>query len=134
MAAKKKKKAKKAARKAPAKKTRTKAKKASAKKAKRPAAKKAGKAAKKKVVKAAARKAAPKKTARKAVKKKKQIVGEGDYAATRKFDRDEANFVARNKARIPALGKAAEAALDGPDGDALREAEASAAGHSRDTF
>jgi len=138
MAAKKKKKSKKAtkavkAKKAPAKKTKTKAKKAPAKKAKKPAAKKAKKTAKRKVVKAA-KKAAPARKAKKVVKKKKQTVGEGDYAATRKFDRDEASFVAKNKAQIPALGKAAEAALDGPEGDSLREAEASAAGRSRDTF
>jgi hypothetical protein len=32
------------------------------------------------------------------------------------------------------MGKAAEAALDGPQGDELREAEATAAARSRDTF
>jgi len=56
-------------------------------------------------------------------KKKKQIVGEGDYAASRKFDKDQASFVKRNKAKIPALAKEAEAALDGPEGDSLRAAE-----------
>jgi hypothetical protein len=132
MAAKKKKKAKKAAKKAPAKKT--KAKKAPAKKAKRPAAKKARKATKKKATRKKVVKAAPARKAKKVARKKTQTMGEGNYAASRKFDRDEANFVARNKAQIPAMGKAAEAALDGPDGDALREAEASAAGRSRDTF
>ena len=84
----------------------------------------------KKTVKAAARKAPAKK---KAVKKK-QVVGEGDYAASAKFDADQASFVKRNKAAIPGLGKAAEAALEGPEGDALRDAEAAAAGRSRDTF
>jgi hypothetical protein len=118
--------------KAPARKA---AKKTKAKKASKPAAKKAKKTAKKKVVKAAAKKAAPKKAAKKkVVRKKKQAVGEGDYAATRRFDRDEANFVEKNRAEIPAMGKAAEDALDGPEGDSLREAEASAAGRSRDTF
>jgi hypothetical protein len=133
-----KKKTKKAAKKkAPAKKAVKKktAKKSSAKKAK-PVAKKAAATKKpvkksvKKTVKAAARKAPAKK---KAVKKK-QIVGEGDYAASAKFDADQASFVKRNKASIPALGKEAEAALDGPEGDALRDAEAAAAGRSRDTF
>jgi len=131
-----KKKAKKAAKKkkAPAKKAVKK--KTSAKKAKPVAKKKATakkKAAKKsvkKTVKAAAKKAPAKK---KAVKKK-QIVGEGDYAASAKFDADQASFVKRNKAAIPGLGKAAEAALEGPEGDALRDAEAAAAGRSRDTF
>ena len=65
---------------------------------------------------------------------KKQIVGEGDYAASRKFDADQAGFVKKNKAKIPEMGKEAEKALDGPEGDSLRDAEAEAAGHSRDTF
>jgi len=111
MAAKKKKKAKKASKAVKAKKT--------------PAKKSKAKAAKK----------APAKKAKKpAPKKKKQVVGEGDYAASRKFDKDEAAFVARNKAKIPALGQEAEKALDGPEGDALREAEATAAARSRDNF
>ena len=131
MAAKKKKKAaskKKAVKatkkKAPARKA---AKKTKAKTAKKPA-KKA-----KKVVKAAAKKAPAKKAKKKSVKKK-QIVGEGDYAATRKFDSDQAAFVAKNKANIPNLGKEAETALDGPEGDSLRDAEATAAARSRDNF
>ncbi len=35
-----------------------------------------------------------------------------------------------NKAKIPALGKAAEDALAGPEGDSLRAAEAEAASHA----
>ena len=99
-----------------------KAKKAATKKSKK-AAKKPAKKAKKRV-KAAAKKAPA----------KKKIVGEGDYAASRSFLKDQSGFVAKNKAKIPAMGKAAEAALDGPQGDALREAEATAAARSRDTF
>jgi hypothetical protein len=123
-------------------KTKVKAKKkapARAAKAKRPAAKKAKKVKAKRTSKAPARKAA-KKTASRPVKKakkkiaKKQILGEGDYAATRAFDRDQAAFVKKNKSKIADLGKQAEAALDGPEGDALRDAEAKAAGRSRDTF
>ena len=136
MAAKKKAKAKK---KAPAKKA--KAKKAVAKKI--TVARKVKKAPAKKAKKKA-KKAAPGMLARaiKAVKKavtpakkkksKKQVVGEGNYAASRKFDADQAGFVKKNKAKIPDLGKAAEAALDGPEGDSLREA--AAGGRSRDTF
>jgi hypothetical protein len=130
MAAKKKKKTKKAAKPAKAK---TAKKKAPAKKSKKTAktsAKKAKKPARK-VVKAAAKKAPAKKAP---AKKKKQTVGEGDYAATRKFDKDQASFVAKNKANIPAMGKEAEKALDGPQGDMLRDAEATAAARSRDTF
>jgi hypothetical protein len=136
MAAKKKKKAKKAtravkARKSPAKKSP--AKKTKAKKtAKRPA-KKAPKKSAKKAVKAVAKKA-PAKKAKKPAAKKKQIVGEGDYAASKSFLKDQSSFVERNKAKIPAMGEAAEKALEGPEGDELREAEATAAARSRDTF
>ncbi|MEO8301986.1 MAG: hypothetical protein ABI608_09340, partial [Rhizomicrobium sp.] len=102
-------------------------KKASAKKSKKPAKKAAKRPAKKakKSVKTAARKAPAKKAkAKKAPAKKKKIIGEGDYAASRTFLKDQSGFVAKNKAKIPAMGKAAEAALDGPEGAALREAEA----------
>ena len=131
MAARKKKRTKKAskaskARKSPARKAKKTAKKA----AKRPA-KKAKKAAKKSV-KVAAKKA-PARKAKKATKPRKAI-GEGDYAASRRFDRDEASFVKKNKASIPAMGKEAEKALDGPEGAALRDAEATAAARSRDIF
>ena len=105
--------------------------KASAKKAKRPAKKAAKRPAKK--AKAAAKKA-PARKAKPAPKKKKQIVGEGDYAASRAFLKDQSGFVEKNKAAIPAMGKAAEKALEGPEGDSLREAEATAAARSRDMF
>ena len=136
MAAKKKKKAKKAskavkAKKAPAKKSPKKSKAKKSKKAAKRPAKKAKKAAKK-AVKAAARKAPAKKAKKPAAKEK--TVGEGDYAASKSFDKDQASFVAKNKAAIPAMGQAAEKALEGPEGDALREAEATAAARSRDTF
>jgi len=134
MAAKKKKKA---AKKAPSKKAK-KAKKG--KKTARKAAKKVAKKSKKKTVKAA-RKAAPRKAAKKPAPKKaakpakkKQIVGEGDYQASRAFLKDQSGFVKKNKDKIPELGKEAEAALEGPQGDALREAEATAAARSRDLF
>ena len=131
----KKRKAKKAARKtkrAPARKTKAPRKaKTSAKKAKRPARKAAKRPAKK--AKAAAKKA-PARKAAPAPKKKKQIVGEGDYAASRAFLKDQSGFVEKNKAAIPAMGKAAEKALEGPEGASLREAEATDAARSRDTF
>ncbi len=107
-----------------------KAKKSKAKKAKK-APKKAPvkKAAKKTVKKKAARakpavkKAAKKSTKKPAPKKKQKLVGEGDYAASRKFLKDQAGFVKRNKKDIPALGRQAQQALDGPEGDELRAAE-----------
>jgi outer membrane biosynthesis protein TonB len=124
MAAKKKKKTKKAAKpkkakKAPARKSKPKSKKAVKKPAKKAAAKPAP------AKKAKAKKKAP---------AKKKTIGEGDYAASRSFLKDQSGFVAKNKAKIPAMGKAAEAALDGPQGDELRDAEATAAARSRDTF
>jgi len=110
--------------------------KASAKKAKRPAKKAAERPAKKapaRKTKAAAKKA-PARKAKPAAKKKKQIVGEGDYAASRAFLKDQSGFVEKNRAAIPAMGKAAEKALEGPEGDSLRDAEATALARSRDTF
>lgn len=135
MAAKKKKTAKKASSKKA-----KKAKKAKPAKAKKPAKKskkKTVKAARKAAPKKAAKKPAPKKAAKKTAKpakKKKQIVGEGDYQASRTFLKDQSSFVKKNKDKIPALAKEAEAALEGPQGDLLREAEATAASRSRDTF
>lgn len=116
--AKKKSKAKKSAAKSKAKPVKAIKKKAK-KTAKRAAAKAPAKTKKSKKIAAKTKK--PVKKA--APKKKKQIVGEGDYAASRKFDKDQASFVKRNKAKIPALAKEAEAALDGPEGDSLRAAE-----------
>jgi hypothetical protein len=99
----------------------------------RKAAKRPAKKAKKSV-KAAAKKAPAKKAKAKKAPAKKKTIGEGDYQASRAFLKDQSGFVAKNKAKIPAMGKAAEAALDGPQGDALREAEATAAARSRDNF
>jgi histone H1/5 len=96
--------------------------KVTAKKKKAPARKAAAKAkpaAKKKVV------------ARKAVAVKKKAAsgeyGEGNYKASKRFRTREEAFIKTNKAKIPAMAKAAEAALDGPEGDELRAAEASTA-------
>jgi hypothetical protein len=97
-----------------------------------------GKAKKSKARKAkkAPRKAAKPKAKAKAAKKvasrkKKQIVGEGDYQASRSFLKDESNFVRRHSAEIPAMGKEAEAALDGLEGNQLRAAEEEAKSHSK---
>ena len=56
--------------------------------------------------------------------------GEGNYSASRRFDTQEAKFVERNKQKIPQMGKDAENALDGPEGDELRKAEDRARAHS----
>ena len=112
-----------------------------AKKKKKKSAK-AGRKAKRAAPKKATRKAATKKaparkavTAKKPVKKTKKkparrAIGEGNYQASKRFRAGEEAFVTKNKAKIPALAKAAEAALEGPEGDSLRAAEAQAAGHA----
>jgi len=76
-------------------------------------------------------KPAEKTTSKAAPKKKKQIIGEGDYQASRRFLKDESNFVKRHSAQIPAMGKDAEAALEGPQGGELRAAEEEAKSHSK---
>ncbi|MGZ5920484.1 MAG: hypothetical protein ACXWLT_01820 [Rhizomicrobium sp.] len=58
-------------------------------------------------------------------------MGEGDYQASRSFLKDQNKFVQRHSSEIPQMGKDAEAALDGPQGGALRAAEEEARGHSK---
>jgi hypothetical protein len=62
--------------------------------------------------------------------KEKDVHGEGNYTAAKKFDQAQEEFVTRNKDRIPELGKDAEKALDGPEGKDLRAAEERAKSHS----
>ena len=94
------------------------------------------KTAKKAVTKAAAKPAA-KKTAKKAVKKtpaKRRsgaLEGEGSYTATRNFDKAQQSFVKQNRGKIAKLGKEAEAALEGPEGKSLRDAEKKAKAKAR---
>jgi len=58
------------------------------------------------------------------------IQGEGNYSAARRFDAREGEFVEKNRRKIPGMGKDAEKALDGPEGDELRKAEDRARAHS----
>lgn len=51
---------------------------------------------------------------------KDQIQGEGNYDASRKFDRDERSFV--EKGGYEKKAKEAEDALDGPEGEDLERA------------
>jgi hypothetical protein len=98
--------------------------KAKAKPAKRPAKK--AKAVKKTI---AAKKKPAKKT--KAAKPKaREVLGEGNYSASRRFRKEQTSFVKRNKAKIASMGETAEAALEGPEGDTLRAAEQEAASHA----
>ena len=57
--------------------------------------------------------------------------GEGNYKASRKFLSEQSEFVKKNKSKIPGMGKAAKAALDGKEGKSLRAAEAKAKAKSR---
>src|SRR4051812_13040579 len=96
MAKAKKSKAKKSAAKKKTKKVKKTARRAAAKASRAPA-KKSKKT--KKAKKAAARKAAPRKAKKPAPKMKQKLVGEGDYAASRTFLKDQSNFVKKNKAK-----------------------------------
>lgn len=130
------KKAKKAVKKVAAKKTAT----------KRAPARKAAKTSKTKKAKPAARKAAAarkpaakkavKKTAKKTTKaKSKDIKGEGNYSASRRFRKKEEGFIKRMGNKIAELGHDAKVALTGPDAADLEKAEAEtrARGEGMDT-
>jgi vacuolar-type H+-ATPase subunit H len=112
-------------------------KKSRAKPAKKRVVKPARKSARKIVRKTKKRAAAPAKKAAarpakktKAKRRAREVLGEGNYTASRRFRKDETGFVARNRSKIPAMGKAAELALEGPEGDALRNAEDEARAHA----
>ena len=68
--------------------------------------------------------------ARKAPQPASGEIGEGNYGASRRFRKSEETFVKANRSKIPELGKAAEAALEGPEGTELRAAETEAANHA----
>jgi hypothetical protein len=63
--------------------------------------------------------------------KKNRVEGEGSYTATRNFDKKQQKFVSDHRADIDRMGKAAEAALEGPEGNALRKAEKTARTRAR---
>ncbi|MEJ0040745.1 MAG: hypothetical protein WDM81_00300 [Rhizomicrobium sp.] len=100
-------------------------------KAARKAAPKKKTAPKKKVAVKAKATVKTKTKAKKAAKRTpNREFGEGNYKASKRFRTSEEAFVKANKKKIPALGKAAEEALEGPEGDELRAAEAEAANHA----
>jgi len=127
------------AKKSKAKKSKAKKTKAKTSKAKKPVKRAAAAASRKAKKSKSAKRAAPKKAAKKSVrpakkaapKKKKQVMGEGDYQASRKFLKEEADFVKRHNGEIPQMGREAGAAMDGPEGAELRAAEAEAQSHSK---
>jgi hypothetical protein len=108
-----------------------------AKKTARKAAKTVTKAKKKTTAKAAKRPVARKaKTVKKAAKKTAKAsrgeYGEGNYKASKNFRTKEEAFIKANRSNIPKLAKAAETALDGPEGDELRAAETETANRGKD--
>ncbi len=64
-------------------------------------------------------------------KTKGNVEGEGSYTATRNFDKKQQKFVSEHKADIPKMGKDAEDALEGPEGETLRKAEEKAKAKAR---
>ena len=56
--------------------------------------------------------------------------GEGSYTASRHFRNAQTGFIQRNRSRIARMGKEAEAALEGREGDELKSAEDEARSHS----
>ncbi len=52
-----------------------------------------------------------------------KVQGEGNYEAARDYDKRTEKFISEKKSQIPKYAKDAEKALEGPEGDKLREAE-----------
>jgi hypothetical protein len=61
----------------------------------------------------------------------KDEMGEGNYKASREFDKEQAAFVAENKDEIEAAARDAEQALDGPEAAELEAAEKEAKSHAK---
>jgi hypothetical protein len=64
--------------------------------------------------------------------RKNKDMGEGNYEAAARFDADEAKFIKDHKSELPKLAREAADALDGPEGESLRQAsKASALGKNK---
>ncbi len=61
----------------------------------------------------------------------KDVKGEGNYSATRRFDEAEQKFVHGHKDEISGKAREAEKALDGKEGGDLKRAADKAAAHAR---
>jgi len=59
-----------------------------------------------------------------------QLEGEGSYTASRHFRGAQTEFVNRNRNNIGQMGRDAEVALEGPEGNELRAAEEEARSHN----
>jgi hypothetical protein len=60
----------------------------------------------------------------------KEVLGEGNYTAARRFRQGETRFVQRHRDKIAELGQEAEVTLEGGERNALEDAAARAASHS----
>jgi hypothetical protein len=103
---------------------------AKAKTAKRTKTKAPARKAKAPARKANAKALAFKAKATKARRKRKEVLGEGNYTASREFRKEQTDFVTKNRNRIPTMAKEAEKEIEGPQGDELREAEEEAKSHA----
>lgn len=92
------------------------------------AKRKTGRKASARATKKTSRKTASRRAGR--TRQREEVFGEGNYTASREFRRDQTGFVQRNKDRIPELGQEARAALEGSEGNELRQAEETARSHS----
>ena len=69
--------------------------------------------------------------AKKAVKKSaSNEFGEGNYKASRRYDKAQEDFVHAHKSEIPAMARQAEKDLEGPEGAELKAAEQEGKGHA----
>lgn len=98
--------------------------------AKRPVARKSARKTKIRKVPARKIKTSNAKSGSAKARKSRDVVGEGNYSASRRFRKAETAFVTRNKDKIAAMGAQAEAALEGAEGNELRAAEDEARAHA----
>jgi hypothetical protein len=59
-------------------------------------------------------------------------IGEGSYEGARQYKEETEEFLGRKGKDVGKLAKEAEAAIDGPEGEALAQAEAEGKRHARD--
>jgi hypothetical protein len=59
------------------------------------------------------------------------VEGEGSYTAARDYQKSVDGFMEANRDRIGEFAQDAERALDGAEGETLRDAEAEAKAHAR---
>jgi|ERR1700761_2933174 len=121
-------KVKKVARKA-AKKTKSAAKR-TAKKTKRVATKAKRAVSKKATKRPAAKKAKAVKRAAPRAKKTKDVIGEGNYTASRNFDKAETSYIRDHRSQIAEGAKEAERAMEGPEREELEQADEESRSHA----